>query len=73
MSVYSAPWFTPAVQRILAGPDSYRQAYDRPGLLDGWTWHQQADILNGVYAGLLKPGPAADPQPAGEETAGAHA
>ncbi|MGI5212433.1 glycosyltransferase [Plantactinospora sp. CA-290183] len=42
-----------AVRAVLADPDRYRAAYDRPGLLDGWTWASQAEILEGVYRRLL--------------------
>jgi glycogen(starch) synthase len=42
-----------AVRTVLADPDRYRAAYDRPGLLAGWTWQAQAGILDGVYRSLL--------------------
>lgn len=42
-----------AVRAVLADPGRYRAAYDRPGLLDGWTWEAQAEILDEVYSGLL--------------------
>jgi len=46
-----------AVKAVLADPDRYRAAYDKPGLLAGWTWESQADILDEVY-GKLKPRPS---------------
>ncbi len=42
-----------AVGRVLAEPARYRAGYDRPGLLDGWTWEAQAEVLEGVYRRLL--------------------
>ncbi|WUJ12434.1 glycosyltransferase family 4 protein [Actinoplanes sp. NBC_00393] len=42
-----------AVQAVLDDPDRYRAAYDKPGLLDGWTWEAQANVLNSVYRELL--------------------
>ncbi len=42
-----------AVRAILADPARYRAAYERPGLLDGWTWQAQAQVLDEVYARLL--------------------
>jgi glycosyltransferase involved in cell wall biosynthesis len=42
-----------AVREVLADPQRYRAAYDAPGLLDGWTWEAQAEILEGVYRRLL--------------------
>lgn len=42
-----------AVRAVLADPDRYREAYDRPGLLDGWTWEAQAAVLDEVYGKLL--------------------
>ena len=38
-----------AVQAVLDDPDRYRAAYDKPGLLDGWTWAAQAEVLISVY------------------------
>ena len=49
--------FVRAVKAVLADPDRYRAAYDKPGLLAGWTWESQADILDEVY-GKLKPRPS---------------
>ncbi len=45
--------FVRAVRAVLADPQRYRTAYDRPGLLDAWTWERQAEVLDGVYARLL--------------------
>ncbi|SCL74022.1 glycosyltransferase family 4 protein [Micromonospora peucetia] len=38
-----------AVRAVLADPGRYRAAYDRPGLLEGWTWETQVEVLEGVY------------------------
>jgi glycogen synthase len=43
-----------AVRAVLADPARYRDAYDAPGLLDGWTWEAQAAVLDGVYSRLLR-------------------
>lgn len=42
-----------AVRAVLADPQKYRTAYDRPGQLSEWTWRRQAEILDGVYERLL--------------------
>ncbi|MGW7518829.1 glycosyltransferase family 4 protein [Streptomyces sp. NPDC054796] len=42
-----------AVRAVLADPARYRAAYDRPGLLEQWTWEAQADILDELYTRLL--------------------
>lgn len=42
-----------AVTAVLAEPDRYRAAYDRPGLLENWTWEAQAEVLDSVYRRLL--------------------
>ncbi|MGI5215785.1 glycosyltransferase family 4 protein [Plantactinospora sp. CA-290183] len=42
-----------AVRAVLADPESYRAAYDKPGLLDSWTWAAQAEVLDAVYRRLL--------------------
>ncbi|HEU4349342.1 MAG TPA: glycosyltransferase family 4 protein [Actinoplanes sp.] len=42
-----------AVRAVLDDPERYRAAYDKPGLLDGWTWAAQAEVLNSVYRRLL--------------------
>ncbi len=42
-----------AVRAVLADPARYRAAYDRPGLLESWTWEAQAEVLDGVYSRLL--------------------
>lgn len=44
------------VNKILADRDSYVSAYDKPGLLEEWTWEKQADVLDGVYSRLLEQG-----------------
>lgn len=38
-----------AVTAVLADPRRYRRAYETPGLLEGWTWEAQAQVLLGVY------------------------
>ncbi|MEU4675466.1 glycosyltransferase family 4 protein [Micromonospora sp. NPDC023737] len=53
--------FVRAVSAVLADPSRYRAAYDRPGLLAGWTWEAQAEVLDAVYSRLL---PDAPPRPA---------
>ena len=42
-----------AVAAVLADPERYGAAYDKPGLLDTWTWDAQAEVLVDVYRGLL--------------------
>ncbi|MCM1968521.1 glycosyltransferase [Streptomyces sp. G1] len=42
-----------AVKSVLGDAERYRGVYDTPGLLDGWTWEAQADVLDTVYTGLL--------------------
>jgi glycogen synthase len=42
-----------AVRAVLDDPERYRAAYDKPGLLDGWTWTAQAEVLNSLYRRLL--------------------
>ncbi|HEX5597172.1 MAG TPA: glycosyltransferase family 4 protein [Micromonosporaceae bacterium] len=42
-----------AVQAILADPQRYRSAYEKPGLLENWTWEEQAKILDVIYQRLL--------------------
>lgn len=44
--------FVRAVSAVLADPAKYRAAYDKPGLLDGWTWESSADTLEAVYRRL---------------------
>lgn len=41
-----------AVRAVLREPDRYREAYKAPGLLEGWTWEKQAEVLDQVYARL---------------------
>ncbi|AEV88626.1 glycosyl transferase family 1 [Actinoplanes sp. SE50] len=45
--------YVQAVQKVLDDPERYRAAYDKPGLLDGWTWDAQARVMNDVYRRLL--------------------
>jgi len=48
------PDFVTAVRKVLENPAEYRKAYT-PDLLHLWTWEAQAEILDGVYEGLLRP------------------
>jgi glycosyltransferase involved in cell wall biosynthesis len=43
-----------AVRAVLADPERYRSAYDKPGLLDGWTWQAQAETIDAVYRSLVE-------------------
>ncbi|MDF4250976.1 glycosyltransferase family 4 protein [Streptomyces sp. WMMB303] len=42
-----------AVRAVLGAPERYRAAYERPGLLEQWTWEAQARTLDRIYARLL--------------------
>ncbi|MFI6287767.1 glycosyltransferase family 4 protein [Streptomyces sp. NPDC051018] len=42
-----------AVKAVLADPGRYRKAYEKPGLLEGWTWERQGEVLDEVYSKLL--------------------
>ena len=42
-----------AIKQVLADPERYRAAYDKPGLLDTWTWEAQAEVLDSLYSNLL--------------------
>ncbi|MEV8069350.1 glycosyltransferase family 4 protein [Streptomyces sp. NPDC085995] len=42
-----------AIKTVLADPEKYRAAYDKPGLLDTWTWEAQAEVLDGLYTRLV--------------------
>jgi glycogen(starch) synthase len=53
--------FVRVVKIVLADPARYRSAYDRPGVLDGWTWENQAKALDEVYRRLLPDHPT-DPE-----------
>ncbi|MEV0454677.1 glycosyltransferase family 4 protein [Catellatospora methionotrophica] len=48
-----------ALRAVLADPQRYQAAYDKPGLLENWTWQAQARVLDGVYTRLLPASPAA--------------
>jgi glycogen synthase len=41
---------------VLADPDRYRDAYDKPGVHAAWMWDPQADVLDRVYAHLVEVG-----------------
>ncbi|GGL08763.1 glycosyltransferase family 4 protein [Mangrovihabitans endophyticus] len=42
-----------AVASVLEDPERYRSVYDKPDLLDRWTWRAQAEVLDGVYRRVL--------------------
>ena len=48
-----------AVRAVLADPEKYRAAYDRPGVLEQWTWEAQARVMDDVYTRLLPKAPKA--------------
>ncbi|MFY1688734.1 glycosyltransferase [Plantactinospora sp. WMMB782] len=60
-----------AVRAVLADRARYRAGYDRPGLLEGWTWAAQAEILTGLYHRLLSGGHPPAGATDAAETAGA--
>ncbi|MFC7479990.1 glycosyltransferase family 4 protein [Luedemannella flava] len=41
-----------AVRAVVSDLARYRAAYDKPGLLAGWTWEAQAEVLEQVYSRL---------------------
>jgi glycogen synthase len=49
-----ADGFRIAIGKVLADPGAYRAAYDKPGLLDEWTWPAQAAVLDEVYRRVLE-------------------
>ncbi|MEU4380818.1 glycosyltransferase family 4 protein [Micromonospora echinofusca] len=51
--------FVRVVRGVLADPGRYREVYERPGLLESWTWEAQARVLDGVYSRLLPDHPPA--------------
>ncbi|WP_433394071.1 glycosyltransferase family 4 protein [Micromonospora sp. KLBMP9576] len=59
--------FVRVVRLVLADPGRYRQVYERPGLLESWTWEAQARVLDGVYSRLLPAGPSGDDTTPGAE------
>ncbi|MDG4786328.1 glycosyltransferase family 4 protein [Micromonospora sp. WMMD1102] len=61
--------FVRAVKTVLADPERYRAAYDRPGLLQQWSWEAQAEILDQLYTRLLPQLPGREPAAGGEQTA----
>lgn len=42
-----------AVRAVLADPARYRAAYDKPGMLETWTWEAQVQVLDQIYRRLL--------------------
>jgi glycogen(starch) synthase len=42
-----------AVRAVLADPQRYRAAYDKPALLDAWTWEAQTQVLDESYVELM--------------------
>ena len=45
--------FVRAAKEVLANEARYVRAYDKPGLLEAWTWEVQADELDRVYDRLM--------------------
>ncbi len=45
--------FVRVVKIVMSDTKRYRAAYDRPGLLENWTWGAQAQILDDIYTRLL--------------------
>jgi glycosyltransferase involved in cell wall biosynthesis len=45
--------FVRVVKIVMSDTEKYRAAYDRPGLLENWTWEAQAKILDDIYGNLL--------------------
>ncbi len=54
--------FVRVVKIVLADPARYRSAYDRPGVLESWTWDAQARALDEVYRRLLSDHPTVPEQ-----------
>jgi glycogen(starch) synthase len=42
-----------AVRAVLADPERYRAAYDKPELLEAWTWEAQTRVLDESYVDLM--------------------
>jgi glycosyltransferase involved in cell wall biosynthesis len=42
-----------ALRLVLDDPKRYRDAYERPGMLEGWSWDTQAAVLDRVYTDLV--------------------
>ncbi|MEW1545613.1 glycosyltransferase family 4 protein [Streptomyces tsukubensis] len=53
--------FVRATKAVLADPVRYEKAYEKPGLLEGWTWEAQAEIIDGIYSELLPDRPRRSP------------
>ncbi|THV33702.1 glycosyltransferase family 4 protein [Glycomyces buryatensis] len=45
--------FVRAVKTVLSDPGHYRAAYERPGLVDEWTWEKQSAHLHSLYRKVL--------------------
>jgi glycosyltransferase involved in cell wall biosynthesis len=45
--------FVAATSAVLADLPRYRAAYERPGLLEAWTWEAQAGVLAELYRRLV--------------------
>ncbi len=54
--------YVAAVTSVLADPQRYRAAYERPGLLSGWTWEAQAQTLDAVYSRVVPPSAGTRPR-----------
>ncbi|WP_088286810.1 glycosyltransferase family 4 protein [Kineosporia sp. A_224] len=55
--------FVTATRTVLADLPRYRAAYDRPGLLEDWTWERQSEVLAEVYRRVLATTPGTPVQP----------
>ncbi|MGI5215779.1 glycosyltransferase family 4 protein [Plantactinospora sp. CA-290183] len=62
--------FIRAVKLVLADPQRYRAAYERPGMLQEWSWEAQAATLDALYTRLLPEFPGPDEAPAAAAVAG---
>lgn len=52
-----------AIKQVLADPEPYRAVYDKPGLLDAWTWEAQAEVLDELYSTLVTDRKKSEPRP----------
>ncbi len=60
--------FVRVVKIVMSDTQRYRAAYDRPNLLQNWTWGAQAMILDDIYGRLLPDHPT-DPEDSVRTTA----